>query len=92
MKTENQPSKLTIAAGQTIKLETRFGGCSRGKCWGKFYPGQTRPKGEFEWVEKSNGVLFLDQPGFYVVGSDDGFARKAKVEFVLTLATETAAV
>jgi hypothetical protein len=56
-KNENTPSQKTIKEGETITLETRFGGCSRGKCWGKFFPGKTRPTGDFEWVEKSNGNL-----------------------------------
>jgi len=90
MKTENTPSVTEIKPGQTITLTTRFGGCSRGKCWGKFFPGQTRAKGEFEWVEKSGGNLFLEGAGYYVVGSDDGFARKAVAEFALTEAKETA--
>lgn len=86
MKTENTPSKTTITDGETIKLETRFGGCSRGKCWGKFFPGQSRPKGDFEWVDKTGGTLFLTGDGYYIIGSDDGFSRKARGEFVLTAA------
>lgn len=65
-------------------MSTRLGCMSRGKCWGKCYPNQTRPKGEFVWVEKSGSVLYLDQPGYYIVGSSDGFSRTAKSEFCLT--------
>lgn len=83
MKSENTPSQTTIAPGEEIKLSTRFGGLSRGKCWGKYYPNQTRAKGDFDWVAKSNGNLFLTGPGYYVVGSDDGFSRKARGEFHL---------
>lgn len=87
MKTENTPSKTTIAKGETIELNTRFGGLSRGKCWGKFFPGQARATGGFEWVEKDNhGTLYLPGPGYYVVGSDDGFNRKARGEFALAAA------
>lgn len=87
MKSENTPSVEAIAPGETIKLNTRFGGCSRGKCWGKYYPGQTRAKGEFSWVDKDrNGNLFLEGPGFYVVGSSDGFSREARGEFCLAAA------
>ena len=84
MKTENTPSQDTIASGETIELSTRFGSLSRGKCWGKCYPGKTRPTGDFEWVEKHNGTLYLTKPGFYIVGSNDGFARKAQAEFTLS--------
>ncbi len=83
MKTENTPSQSSIAAGETLELSTRFGGCSRGKCWGKFYPGKTRASGDFEWCEKSGGTVYLSGPGFYIVGSNDGFQRKAQAEFTL---------
>jgi hypothetical protein len=85
MKTDNTPSQASIKPGEEIKLTTRFGGLSRGKCWGKYYPNQTRAKGDFVWVDKdNNGNLFLTGPGFYVIGSDDGFARKARAEFCLS--------
>lgn len=83
MKTENTPSQSSIADGETIELSTRFGSCSRGKCWGKFFPGKTRATGDFEWCEKSGGTLYLAGPGHYVVGSSDGFSREAKAEFSL---------
>lgn len=84
MSTENTPSKSVIKSGESITLTTRFGGLSRGKCWGKFFPGQTKAKGDFQWVEKdSNGTLTLEGPGFYIVGSSDGFSRKAQAEFTL---------
>lgn len=86
MKTDNKPSQSSIKLGETIKLTTRFGGLSRGKCWGKYFPNQDRAKGDFEWVEKANGVLYLSGPGYYVVGSDDGFSRKARAEFHLDAA------
>lgn len=83
MKSENTPSKSEISPGETISLETRFGGLSQGKCWGKYYPNQMGAKGAFEWVEKRNGNLILSGPGYYVVGSNDGFSRKAQGEFYL---------
>lgn len=85
-KSENTPSRSSIKPGEEIILTTRFGSCSRGKSWGKFYPGQTRAKGDFEWVDKTAGgsQLVLTGAGFYVVGSDDGFSRKARGEFHLT--------
>lgn len=80
---DNIPTEDNIAPGETIELETRFGRLSRGKCWGKFYPGKTRESGDFEWVEKNGGTLYLTGSGFYVVGSSDGFSRSAKSSFVL---------
>lgn len=90
-KSENKPTQAAIAPRETIKLETRFGGCSRGKCWGKFFSGQTRPTGSFEWVEKNGGTLYLTGHGYYVVGSSDGFSRKAQSEFCLAEKVETPA-
>lgn len=84
MKTENTPSKTTIKPGETIELRTRFGGCSRGHSWGKFYPGKNRPSGDWQWVEKRNETLLIEGVGYYVVGSSDGFSRKAKGEFEIT--------
>lgn len=84
MKEENTPSKSSIKSGATIELETRFGGLSLGKCWGKFYPGKTRATGDFDWVEKSGGTLYLSGPGYYIVGSSDGFSRAARAEFTLS--------
>lgn len=83
MKNETTPFESSIKAGQTIKLVTRFGQCSRGKAWGKCFVGKQRPIGDFEWVDKTGGTLYLTQPGYYIVGSDDGFSRKAKAEFLL---------
>lgn len=84
MKSENTPSKTTIAKGETIELATRFGSLSRGRCWGKFYPGKTRVSGDFEWVGKKGATLYLTGAGHYVVGSSDGFSREARGEFTLT--------
>lgn len=89
MKHENTPAQTTITAGQVIALTTRFGICSRGKCWGKFFPGKATPTGDFEWVEKSNGKLYLSGVGYYIVGSSDGFNRQARAEFSLTEASAT---
>lgn len=83
VKSENTPSQSTIKPGETISLSTRFGNLSRGKCWGKCFVGSKKPKGDFVWVEKSGGTLLLTEPGYYVVGSDDGFQRKANGEFYL---------
>ncbi len=82
MKTENTPSQKTIKAGETLELSTRFGSCSRGRSWGKHYPGK-RPMGDFTWCDKIGGTLMLTEPGYYVVGSSDGFSRQAKAEFYL---------
>lgn len=90
MKTDHTPSKTAIAPGETIELNTRYGNLSRGKCWGKYYPHQTRATGEFEWVEKSGGTLYLTGPGYYVTGSGDGFNRAARAEFHLAAAEEPA--
>lgn len=83
MKTDNVPSESSIAEGETIKLTTRFGGLSRGKCWGKFFPGKSRPTGDFEWVEKNKGTLYLQGAGYYLVGSSDGYSREARAQFYL---------
>lgn len=83
MKSENTPTEESIAPGQVIKLETRFGGLSRGKCWGKHFPNRKTPTGEFQWVSKSSGALYLEGPGYYIVGSSDGFRREARAEFYL---------
>jgi hypothetical protein len=83
MPTETTPSVTTIKPGEIIKLSTRFGGLSRGKCWGKFFPGKTTPTGDFEWVEKQGGTLYLTGSGYYVVGSTDGYNRKARAAFHL---------
>lgn len=82
-KNENTPNEETIKRGEVIELETRFGGLSRGKCWGRYYPNKKHPVGDFEWVEKSGGTLYLQGSGYYVVGSSDGFSRKAQGEFYL---------
>lgn len=83
MKTDKTPAKSTIAKGETIELTTRFGVMSRGKCWGKYFPNKTRPTGDFQWVEKHNGTLYLQGPGYYLIGSSDGFSREARAEFHL---------
>lgn len=88
MKSENTPDQGTIAPGETVKLRTRFGGLSRGRCWGKFFPGKSGPKGGFEWCGKSGGTLYLTGPGYYIVGSSDGFSRQAKSEFHLAAKAE----
>ena len=87
-KTENTPDEEYIKPGQTITLSTRFGGCSRGRAWGKCFKGKSRPKGDFEWVDKTGGTLYLTVAGYYIVGSSDGFYRKARAEFELKLAPE----
>lgn len=86
MKHENTPRKTTISEGEEIQLQTRFGGLSHGKCWGKYFPGKTRASGDFEWVEKKGDTLYLTGPGHYLVGSSDGFSREARAEFTLSKA------
>jgi len=83
MKTENTPSQSEIGTDETIELSTRFGSCSRGKCWGKCYANQKRPTGNWDWVDKTGGTLYLTIPGYYIIGSDDGFSRRARAEFYL---------
>jgi hypothetical protein len=91
MKTENTPSQDTIATGETIELYTRFGALSRGKCWGKYFPNKKCAQGDFEWVGKAGATLHLEGPGYYIVGSSDGFSRQARAEFYLApKAPETA--
>lgn len=82
---ENVPTEEGIARGDVIELQTRFGSHSRGRCWGRYYPNRSRATGDWRWVEKQRGTLFLEGPGYYVVGSHDGFQRKAKAEFYLPL-------
>src|SRR6478609_1063582 len=93
---ENIPSADTlcagIAAGETLTLSTRFGNKSRGKCWGKYFRDAKNTKGDFEWLEKDrDGCLILPGPGSYVVGSDDGFHRKASNSFYLPSRASVAA-
>lgn len=82
---ENTPDQKFISPGETIELVTRFGGLPRGKCWGKRYP--VGSDGYVEstrtWVPRRRGTLIITDPGYYVVGSDDGFHHRAKVAFVL---------
>lgn len=93
MRTEHVPGQSTIAPGETIGLSTRFGYLSRGKAWGKYYANRKRPVplDDFEWVDKSGGTLYLTGPGYYIVGSNDGFNRSAKAEFYLGIAEPVAA-
>lgn len=88
MKSENTPNKTNIKAGEVIELSTRFGHLSRGRCWGKYYANKTAPIGDFAWVSKEGGTLFLTGPGYYVVGSSDGFSRQARNSFVLKATEE----
>lgn len=90
MKSDYQPDKTTIAPGEVITLRTRFGDLSRGRCWGKYFPNKSTPTGDFQWVEKHGGKLYLSGPGFYVIGSNDGFNRKAQSSFELTAAAPAA--
>ena len=60
-------------------VETRFGGLSRGRSWGKWYAGKTQPTGNWVWVDKQGSTLYIpDGPGYLVYGSSDGFRRKEK--------------
>lgn len=85
MKSENTPRQSEIGPGEVIKLSTRFGDCSRGKAWGKYFANRKRPvpATDFEWVDKTGGTLYLSGAGYYIVGSNDGFNRSAKAEFYL---------
>lgn len=92
-KSEYTPSQSTIGSGETIELSTRFGHLSRGKAWGKYYANRKRPvpRDDFQWVDKSGGTVYLSGPGYYIVGSNDGFSRSAKAEFYLGLSEPLAA-
>lgn len=92
MKTDHTPNQDSIKPGEVITLRTRFGDLSRGRCWGKCFPGKSTPTGDFVWVDKSGGKLYLTESGYYIVGSSDGFNRSAKAEFYLAPATEPAKV
>lgn len=83
IKTENTPDVEYIKPGETIELVTRFGRLSRGHAWGKCFKGKSRPKGDFEWVDKTGGTLYITDAGYYIVGSSDGFNRRARAEFEL---------
>lgn len=54
--------------GGHIKIETRYGGLSRGKPW-------ARDSSDSMWAEKEGGAVLLT-PGKWKVGSSDGFSRK----------------
>lgn len=61
------------------RIATRFGGTSRGKCWGRMGRGDSA-----EWAEKDDrGRVILPRPGTWTVGSDDGFRRKDQGTYVV---------
>lgn len=54
-----------------VRIRTRFGGLSRGKCWGRQGAGASPT-----WARKDGDIVILDAPGKWIVGSNDGFNRK----------------
>jgi hypothetical protein len=63
------------------KLDTRYGHLSRGRCWGKWFAGRSTPTGDFEWVEKDGGTLYVPEgEGLLLYGSSDGFRRAEKLK------------
>ena len=61
----------------TVKIYSRYGGLSRGKCWGRQGTGDA-----VRWADKSGSALYLT-PGRWVVGSDDGFRRKDRGDIIV---------
>lgn len=59
-----------LSRGDRLRINTRFGGLSRGKAWGRRGSGD-----QVEWAEKDGGTVYLT-PGQWTVGSSDGFRRK----------------
>ena len=55
---------------KTVKIVSRYGGLSRGKCWGRQGTGDN-----VRWAEKDGSFLYLTL-GTWHVGSTDGFSRK----------------
>ena len=63
------------AVGDTVAVGTRYGHLSRGKAWARQGKGAA-----VVWAKKSGGTVHLT-PGNWTVGSDDGFKRKERVEW-----------
>ena len=72
-----------LTRGKSLTISTRYGHLSRGSCWGKFYAGKTCAGGNFRWAEKWNGKLVIDEAGYLVYGSSDGFSRKETREMLI---------
>lgn len=63
--------------GASVRVSTRFGALSRGKCWARMGRGQS-----VEWADKDGGAVMLPA-GKWTVGSDDGFSRKEQTEWTV---------
>lgn len=57
-----------------LRVETRYGGLSRGRAWGRQGRGDN-----VRWAAKDGGVVLLT-PGKWTVGSSDGYRRKESPE------------
>jgi len=69
-----------VAPVGPVRVRTRYGALSRGKCWGRLGTGR-----DVAWADKDrdHGVVLLDRPGVWTVGSDDGFRRNEKVPWTV---------
>jgi hypothetical protein len=80
-----------LTRGKKLIIRTKYGDLSRGKCWGKFYAGKDCAAGDFVWAAKRGGQLVIDEAGYLVYGSDDGFSRRQKAEMLIEWRQEEAA-
>lgn len=67
------------SVGDTVAVGTRFGHLSRGKVWARQGKGAA-----VVWAKKSGGTVHLT-PGNWTVGSDDGYKRKERVGWTVSL-------
>lgn len=69
---------LTIGAAQELRIKTRYAHLSHGSCWGKRFNSpreRDRSDGAFTWCAKAGEQVCVDGPGYYLIGSSDGFNR-----------------
>jgi len=67
------------SVGDTVAVGTRFGNLSRGKAWARRGSGSN-----VVWAKKSGGTVYLT-PGNWTVGSDDGFRRKERALWTVSM-------
>ncbi len=61
--------------GEGIEIKTRYGGLSRGTCYGRHADGA--------WAHKSGSTVTLDRRGKWTVGSSDGFSRRERTDWTV---------
>lgn len=66
------------------RISTRFGGLSRGRCWGRLGTGDN-----VTWAPKDGSYVTLPSPGKWTVGSSDGFSRKESSTYTVVVEPAT---